>query len=390
MKFSGGSTPAHCPYEFEVEDGITVSTCAFSESYADARDKFRKQALRTGAELTQLLVYSDDYMNYTIDVAVIKGKKNEGLVVHTSGVHGVEAYAGSPIQIETLKYLSKNKVDPTVVLVHAVNPYGMAKFRRFNENNVDLNRNSFLTKEEWSTILNRPPNIAGYDDFDNLLNPVGVPTFWDIYFGVWFQSLYHILVYGLTHMKRAMVSAQYHKEGGIFFGGKELQSSHAVLYNFMESSFSGFEGKVTWVDVHTGLGKSGQDTLLPDGNPIEGMWEKHFPGANVQFQGSDDGDVASGYELAQGFAANLYERIFKKSRLALFFSQEFGTLPGIFVARAMVLENAAFHFARKDQPYFSTFTRDAFYVRTHEWRQSILKRGMKIMLQSIAFSSGKQ
>ena len=33
---------------------------------------------------------------------------------------------------------------PTVILVHALNPVGMAQMRRVNEANVDLNRNCLL------------------------------------------------------------------------------------------------------------------------------------------------------------------------------------------------------------------------------------------------------
>jgi len=75
-----------------------------------------------------------DDPDYTMDIAVIPGNV-PGWVIHTSGMHGVEGYAGSAIQVAALQLLwqqlqssssSSSPPRPTLVLVHAVNPYGMA------------------------------------------------------------------------------------------------------------------------------------------------------------------------------------------------------------------------------------------------------------------------
>jgi hypothetical protein len=78
---------------------------------------------------------------------------------------------------------------PTIVFVHALNPYGMANNRRFNEDNVDLNRN-FLSLDEFHKAVTRDNNIAGYDDFWYLLNPVQMPTSR--------YALIHSLAYSIT------------------------------------------------------------------------------------------------------------------------------------------------------------------------------------------------
>ena len=121
--------------------------------------KFRAAAAKAGAELHTLTVALPDY---TTDIAVLAGR-GPGLVVHSSGVHGVEGFAGSGIQIAILSNFSKTEAAeaqstdpdaPTIVLVHAVNPFGMAHFRRFNENNVDLNRNA-LPPADRAAVLAR-------------------------------------------------------------------------------------------------------------------------------------------------------------------------------------------------------------------------------------------
>ncbi len=57
------------------------------------------------------------------------------------GLHGVGGFPGSAIQLQFLNELPEVRRGGAIVLGHILNPYGMAWIRRFNENNVDLNRN---------------------------------------------------------------------------------------------------------------------------------------------------------------------------------------------------------------------------------------------------------
>ena len=174
------------------------------------------------------------------------------------------------------------------MLVHAVNPHGMANFRRFNENNVDLNRNA-VPEESWDELLGRDPNAAGYEDFDGtVFNPRRVPTALDAYINVWFRAAYGIAANGYVTLKRAMVAGQYHNPRGIFYGGEQLQASHRLLRDFLvQNGFTKTRGKVTWVDVHTGLGPSGVDTLLMERDSEDpNIW---FPDAPRPPQGFNSG-----------------------------------------------------------------------------------------------------
>ena len=65
------------------------------------------------------------------------------LIVLTTGVHGIEGYIGSVMLDVFWKevYPSLNAENTGVLVVANVNPYGMKYHRRYNENNVDLNRN---------------------------------------------------------------------------------------------------------------------------------------------------------------------------------------------------------------------------------------------------------
>jgi hypothetical protein len=381
-----GLCPPHGPARAE---------CHFSEGYFEARDKFRRAAEAAGADLHSLLVVPEG--GYSMDIAVISGQ-GAGLVVHSSGVHGVEGYAGSAIQLAALEKFAARRAErdadpdaPTVVIVHAVNPFGMAHFRRFNEHNVDLNRNA-LPPDALKAALARDPNVAGYFDFAELLNPSRPPTLWDAYVSIPLRSLWLLARFGLTHMKRALVTAQYTDPKGIFYGGRRLEPSHALLFDWF-GRFAATEGgagrkrirAVTWIDVHTGLGRPGEDTLLTN-EPVK-MFRRWYPDApKVQSESEGEGDVAAGYELTVGFHRHLFSTRFADEQRLQHFTQEFGTQKSIMVARAMILENQAFHYARAEHARWSAFSRDAFYVREAWWKRSIVARGLAVLEQAEARS----
>lgn len=109
-------------------------------------------------------------------------------VIHSCGVHGVEGYLGSAVQLRYLHELinqlrlqssmqqsktrdaNKTYTQHKLLLLHSINPYGMRHHRRTNANNVDLNRNA-LSLDQWKYIRQRDPNFAGYVDLDWVLNP---------------------------------------------------------------------------------------------------------------------------------------------------------------------------------------------------------------------------
>lgn len=75
------------------------------------------------------------------------GEAPDGLLVHQSGVHGVEGFFGSAVQTAALRGVAGDAMPhllpgprDMVVFVHCVNPFGMAMGRRYNELGVDLNR----------------------------------------------------------------------------------------------------------------------------------------------------------------------------------------------------------------------------------------------------------
>jgi hypothetical protein len=408
----------------------TDSCQLFSLSYEEARGKFL-QILQTYDNVERLsfpIAMENGHEPLTIDVAIFPGNTAEyGTIVHSSGLHGVEGYAGSAIQLallqkEVLPLSSGNNNRPTFVFLHSLNPVGMKEYRRFNENNVDLNRNSIQGDFD-EFIARRDPDIANYDKFRRFLSPTDPdstttgtsidPTSWYSSFGIWWNLLPHLYQYGVVALKRAMVSGQYHHPKGIFYGGGELQPSIQTLREFWNSRPDLFQNapSMVWIDVHTGLGPFGKDSLHCHPTfPENGAQTSHIPSTAAELHEvfstshsvitsvsqSETDDAFAGYDLTEGMLMPYFSDIYTGS--GLFMTQEFGTLPAILVGRGLILDNMLYqqHLTTnvgnvegeqvEQSSYQSPYLGDVFYPQSSSWRSSIVKRGVALMLQCIELS----
>jgi len=77
----------------------------------------------------------------TIDIARLGCPDPHRAVLHVSGIHGVEGVAGSAIQVKILQNVPQPARDGALIFVYILDPYGMPWLRKYNETNVDLNRN---------------------------------------------------------------------------------------------------------------------------------------------------------------------------------------------------------------------------------------------------------
>ncbi len=137
----------------------------YSSSYAVARDKFR--SLTQSAKIYDCLFLTcvdpesqdkgNGYSGVNQEPPTVKRRGVEGedlsidiavfgnvtdpryVLLHSSGLHGVEGFAGSAIQLQLISesVFEKYGNDACIVFVHCLNPYGMSYHRRWNENNVD-------------------------------------------------------------------------------------------------------------------------------------------------------------------------------------------------------------------------------------------------------------
>jgi hypothetical protein len=144
-----------------------------------------------------------------------------------------------------------------VVLVHAVNPWGMAWWRRQNESNVDLNRN-------WDRDRVVPPPNDGYPLVHDLLCPDGddLPAA-----DVFLDGVAPLVAeHGIGWVTGAITRGQYTHPDGLYFGGDRTEESTHVLVRLVHDHLAD-AGTSLFVDLHTGHGAYGTYTLLSPAAP---------------------------------------------------------------------------------------------------------------------------
>ncbi|MEM7271512.1 MAG: DUF2817 domain-containing protein [Actinomycetota bacterium] len=232
------------------------------QTYAASRASFRATAAAVGAPLTAHPIEAPgpEGEELTIDVATLGDDAPRRALVVLSGVHGVEGFATAAAQTAFLAGLGARPAGPglRIILVHAVNPWGMAWGRRQNEANVDLNRG-------WDRGWIDPPRNEPYDELHPLLCPDG-PTVPDP--RAMFEALAPITeAHGLAWVERAITAGQYHHPDGMHYAGHRTEPSCEILADVLGPMLAPL-GKVLVLDLHTGAGPYGEMTYL-SGEPVD-------------------------------------------------------------------------------------------------------------------------
>ncbi len=106
-----------------------MRTKYFSPNYTTARAQFRTAVEKAGGRLAALQLDAKDPNggDLTIDIAWFGAENPKRALVHSSGLHGVEAFAGSAIQLQWLdEGIPSMPEDSALVLVHVLSRKMMA------------------------------------------------------------------------------------------------------------------------------------------------------------------------------------------------------------------------------------------------------------------------
>jgi len=227
----------------------------FSPDYDTARARFRTAAENSGARLHSLPLEATGSRGemLSVEIAWLGAHNPRRIFLHACGLHGVEAYTGSAVQLALLERVPRLAVDDAFIVVHVLNPYGMSWLRRTNENNVDLNRNFLLNGERWSGAP------ALYSALDPLLNPRSPPS----RDGFAIRAAITAFRYGFHRVKDAIAEGQYEYPQGLFFGGKALQRGPRLYVEWLKKRLQSAK-YVFAIDLHTGLGRYATDTAIPE------------------------------------------------------------------------------------------------------------------------------
>jgi Protein of unknown function (DUF2817) len=340
----------------------------FSTDYFTARSRFRERVRAARGRLEQLAIDARGPGGeaLTIDIGWFGVKRPRRLLLHSSGIHGVEGFAGSAIQLQFLDSLPRLEGDRAIVLVHFLNPYGVAWLRRVNEENVDLNRNFLGPSEAYAGAP------AGYGSLDSILNPLGPPA-WDFFYA---RAIWQVARHGMTALKQSVATGQYDYPRGLFFGGKRLQQGPERYQAFLRERLWTAR-RVIAIDVHTGVGEYGEDLLLAE--------ETEYHAARQVFGARGtlaDPDRSAAYRVRGGYE-NMLSRVFPDASVH-FVAQEFGTYRPLHVVRALREENRWHHHGEGGIAHpTKRGLRVAFSPDDDAWRRSVLSRGQAVLEEAM-------
>lgn len=298
----------------------------YSDDYLESRAKFRSYSEEIKSQNSKAVTgmipipgeFDDDL---TIDYLILPGKKKaKSSLILTSGMHGVEAPVGAAVQRHFLQEVYGKIIDSnhaSVLLIHAINPFGFKYKRRVTENNVDLNRN-FLKNRKGFLRKNE-----GYPKVFELLNP-GKPAETRSFFARLFilRAFWTIVRMGIPAIKQASLQGQYEYPEGIYYGGKNFEPLRKPLGKLIQG-FAKKSERVLLVDLHSGYGERGKLHLFPS-DPKKPRFKKYteelFQGYEIDWASDDEF-----YTVTGDLCTYVYKILPKKSEIIPMVF-EYGTL----------------------------------------------------------------
>jgi hypothetical protein len=348
----------------------------FSPDYQTARKRFRDAVAGAGGHLDSLplAVTGPDHEDLSIDIGWFGANKPQCVLVHSSGVHGVEGFAGSAIQLQWLTGgIAAPPADAAIVLVHMLNPYGAAWSRRVNENNVDLNRN-------FGEPQARDENVArGYAALDALLNPPSPPCT-DLFYA---RAAWLVCRDGMAKLRRAVIGGQTVNARGLFYKGEHLEPGPAAYQRYLASKLTDTK-RIVAIDVHTGYGRYGEDTLMIDAAPNRARVNAGMRNGFGDCVALSDGS-SSTYHV-DGTQQDMYSGLVPDAEV-YFATQEFGTLHSLRVLAALRAENRWHHYGSGAFEHASRRRLQAVFCPVDDaWRANVLRRGREVIVQAQALA----
>jgi hypothetical protein len=359
----------------------------YNDTYEECRQAFRDEAKNLASqykqtELFSIMVPSEIDQDLSIDLLYLPPLQNtDKLLVLSSGVHGVEGYTGSAVQLMFMEELLTEDVlsEMGVLIIHGVNPYGFKYLRRQTENNIDLNRGS---ETDPSLFAKKNP---GYGELIDMLAPEGKVSTESIankFFYV--TAISKILKASMSVTRQAIVQGQYEYPEGLFFGGNDFEpqidSLKAILPDYLASYSTILE-----IDLHTAFGTRNVLHLFPNtvSDPdIRKKTEQVFEGHPISW-----GDTDNFYTVSGGFA-DAFMRKLNPDAQYLYMVFEWGTFDtektfgSVKSLQMMINENQGHHYGYKNNVQEKKVKKailEMEYPGSEAWRSETMRTGREML-----------
>ncbi|MBR4882233.1 MAG: DUF2817 domain-containing protein, partial [Clostridia bacterium] len=228
----------------------------FCTTYDEVRKNLEKRVAKLKAEgisveRTSFAVDADDGL-YIDNVYLPSKGERTNLIVLTTGVHGMEGFIGSvmlDVFFEEI-YPDLDSENTGILIVANVNPYGMKYYRRYNENNVDLNRNFILDWNDFDLSSNKE-----YPKVKSFLQPEG-----KMGNALWHEAGFYLslgkeaITSGADTISDALLTGQYEYPEGVYYGGNGDERSTLYLKGVFKEALSGEYENIVHIDIHSGYG----------------------------------------------------------------------------------------------------------------------------------------
>jgi hypothetical protein len=359
---------------------VTETQALFPKTYEQSRERFRNnlsavQAMWPQAKLFQHKLTGNE--DLTIDWIYSEAlESNEKILVFTTGEHGVEGYVGSAMLQRFIEHYMP-KLDPKktgILLVHAINPWGMKHHRRGTAKNVDLNR-TFIWNDGFDPKFN-----PDYDKIYAFLSPASKIKNIAISNLIYMAGLlWHVARMGMRDFRYALLLGQYRHPQGLYYGGTELPENTRTLMDLYRMALNDYN-QVLQLDMHTGYGPRYQMSLVNsalDTGSSE-YFVKRFSYPLVVAATADEFYAIRGDMIDYIYA--LQQNEFPTKRLYST-SFEFGTLGdtwyGLFQSpRVMIHENRAYWHGAQNENVLAQAKHgfeELFYPAAKDWREKAVK-----------------
>jgi hypothetical protein len=347
------------------------------DSYNDARAAFLRAARDRSASPTEHLFQDDKGLQgeaLAMDVAVVGDRRAPKALLVVSGAHGLEGLPGSGAQLELLLRGPNVPHDVKIVLVHALNPWGVSHGSRTNEENVDVNRNfvdfsvPYMRNVAYDAIFSA---LCPDDWTDDALERAGEVT----------RRIQE--EHGAVFLLDGATAGQRHEPTGTNYGGLGPSWTRKTLEAVVQEHLSGCE-KVGFVDWHTGFG--GYMDLFhvcthpPGSEALEQValwWGREAVTRNSAAFPGAGGAVPNWRGMFSMVLPSLLPNAAVAGSVI-----EFGTFPNVQV-RASIMIDRFLRFGRSNR---SSVSNDelreqmiaAFAPRDPAWRKAILERSLDV------------
>jgi hypothetical protein len=360
------------------KDSYENSKASFKEYSAFIKNKYKN------TRIDAINIPGKTDTDLTVDYCYIPAQKTrENLLIITSGIHGIEGFAGSAVQRmvmnELLEKVDLNKTG--VIFIHSMNPWGFKNFRRVTENNVDLNRNSDNDKKIFEL------KNDGYAKLYDFLNPQDKLSTWSpkyLFFPV--VSVYKIVKDSMKALRQAIVQGQYTFEKGIYYGGKNFEPQITAIEKILLDARKDYKKSMD-ISFHTGYGERGKLHLFPspiEDKKIRGGMEYIFKGNTIDWGDGDDFYTNAGD--FSDYIAKLY-----KGKIHFPMLIEYGTmdsqttLGSIKSIKTMIMENQGYFQGYKNDSDKDSIRKEfieMYYPSSEAWRSSIMKQSRDVMTEA--------